>query len=79
MKLLKSTLIASALTFGAIGTAAADFESIPGVTGDVKVLISGGVATVSGHLDSSFERNLAGSYIGAKEGVDRVINLVTFR
>ena len=80
MKFLKTTLIASALTFGAIGAAsAAQFESVPGVTGDVKVLIDGGVATLSGHLDSNFERNLAGKYIGSKAGVDRVINLVTFQ
>ena len=80
MSILKSTVIASALALGTLGAAsAAQFESVPGVTGDVKVVVNGGVATLSGHLDSSFEANLAGKYIGSQAGVDRVINLVTFQ
>lgn len=80
MKLLKTTLIATALTLGSVGAAsAAQFETVPGVTGDVKVVVNGGVATLSGHLDSSFEANLAGKYIGSQAGIDRVINLVTFQ
>ena len=79
MKLLKTALIASALTLSAIGTASAAGLSVPGVNGNVNVVVNDGVATVFGHVDSSFERNLTGRYIGTQDGVDRVINLITFQ
>ena len=79
MKLLKTTLIASALTLAAMGTASATGLSVPGVNGNVNVVVNDGVATVFGHVDSSFERNLTGRYIGTQDGVDRVINLITFQ
>ncbi len=80
MKILKTALIASALTMGAIGTAsAAGLSSVPGVNGNVNVVVNNGVATVYGHVDSSFERNLTGKYVGSQAGVDRVINLITFQ
>ncbi len=80
MKLLKTALIASALTLSVIGTAsAAGFSSVPGVNGNFNVVVNDGVATIYGHVDSSFERNLTGQYVGSQDGVDRVINLVTFQ
>lgn len=80
MKLLKTAVIASILAIGVIGTAsAAGLSSVPGVNGNVNVVVSDGVATVYGHVDSSFERNLTGKYVGAQDGIDRVINLVTFQ
>ncbi len=80
MKLLKTAVIASVLAIGVIGTAsAAGLSSVPGVNGNVNVVVSDGVATVYGHVDSSFERNLTGKYVGAQDGIDRVINLVTFQ
>ncbi len=80
MKLVKTAIIATALTMGAIGTAAAaNIGSVPGVNGNVNVVVNNGVATVYGHVDSSFERNLTGQYVGSQAGVDRVINLITFQ
>ena len=85
MKLINNsflTTLAVAATFslGVAGAAAAaNIGSVPGVNGNVNVVVNNGVATVYGHVDSSFERNLTGKYVGSQAGVDRVINLITFQ
>ena len=85
MKLINNsvvTTLAVAATFsiGVAGAAvAANLGSVSGVNGNVNVVIDNGVATVFGHVDSGFERGLVARHVGAQDGVDRVINLVTFQ
>ena len=81
MKSLKQLVLASALVLSTAGIAAAgQYQTIPGVTGVVRVVVDNGVATLSGQLDSSFERQLAVRYVSRTEGVNKVINnLVSFK
>jgi len=51
---------------------------VPGVTsGSVHCVLKGGVATLSGTVQSRFERKQIEKYVKRNYEVDRVINLIT--
>jgi len=81
MKLFTKTAIATVLVLGSFGAAnAATLDSIPGVTSpSVNVNVNDGVATLFGQVDTASERKLAERHVAKLEGVDRVINLVTYQ
>ena len=73
-----ATLLATAMLFTAGSASAFIATDVPGVTGGTANLrITNGVATLFGHLDSNFERELTESYVREKFDVDEVINLIT--
>ena len=82
------TFTAIALTGAlSIGTASAmgldsgikPLASVVGVSApSVSVNIQDGVATLFGNVESNSEAQLAKTYVENIDGVDRVINLVTF-
>lgn len=81
MKLFKTSAIAATLILSvfAMGSAQALTISTPGVSSaQLSVNVKDGVATIFGNADSAVERNLAEKYVAQTEGVDRVINLVTY-
>lgn len=81
MKLFKQTAIATTLILGAfaMGSAQALTISTPGVSSaHLNVNVKDGVATIFGTADSAAERNLAEKFVAKSEGVDRVINLITY-
>ena len=86
MKLFKTSAIATALLIGtisigtmAMGTASAITLDAPGVTSaSVNVSVKNGVATLFGTVDSSFERAKAERHIAKMDGVDKVINLISY-
>lgn len=78
MKTLTKMTTAAALAFALTGVAnAANFSSVPGVSGGVNLILNNGVATLTGDVDSGIERHLAAQYAAKIDGVDRVINLLT--
>lgn len=81
MKLLKQITIATVLVLGSIGAASATtLETLPGVTGtNINLRIDNGVATLFGQADSGGESKIAERHVAKMEGVDRVINLVTYQ
>lgn len=89
MKLLNTKTIAALALTGAlsIGTASAmgldsgtqSLDSVIGVnSASLSYTVQDGVATLFGNVDSSIESSLAKSHVAKIEGVDRVINLVTY-
>ena len=89
MKLFNVKTIAALAITGAlsIGTASAmgldvgtkPLDSIIGVTSaTLSVTVNDGVATVWGTTDSGAEAAIAANQVAQMEGVDRVINLVTW-
>lgn len=85
MKLIKDSVlttaaVAATFSLGMAGAAAASgLGSVSGVNGNVNVVVDNGVATVFGHVDSGFESKLIARHVGSQDGIDRVINLVTFQ
>jgi len=84
MKLFNKTAIASVLVLGslAMGPASAiTLNSLPGVTGSsIQVHIDReGVATLFGQTDSGAEKGIAERHVAKLDGVEKVINLVTFQ
>ena len=81
MKLFKKTAMVSALVVSAfaMGSASALTISAPGVNSpNLNVNVKDGIATIFGTADSAAERGLAEKFVANSEGVDRVINLVTY-
>ena len=89
MKTLSTKTIAALAITGAlsIGSASAmglnagtkPLDTIVGISSpSVYVKIDDGVATLFGNVESSFDSNLAENHVENIEGVDRVINLVTY-
>jgi len=81
MKLFTKTAIASLFVLSSMGIAnAATIDSIPGVSSaNINVNVENGVATLFGNTDTASERKLAERHVAKLEGVDRVINLVTYQ
>ena len=83
MKLIKKTAITSALVLGTLGLGSASaitLDNIPGVTGtNLQVQVDNDVATLFGQADSGADKNIAERHVAKIEGVDRIINLVTFQ
>lgn len=89
MKLLNTKAFAAIAVTGAlsIGTASAmgldsgtkSLDSVIGVnSASISYKVQDGVATLFGSADSSFESALAKKHVQNIDGVDRVINLVTY-
>lgn len=81
MKLFKKTAIATSLVLSvfAMGAAQALTISPPGVSAaNLNVTVKDGVATIFGSADSLAESSQAEQYVAGLDGVDQVINLVTF-
>jgi hypothetical protein len=89
MKLLNAKTLAALALTGAmsIGTASAmglnegtqPLDSVVGVIGtSISVKVDDGVATLFGNADSFSEASLAESHVERIDGIDRVINLVTY-
>jgi len=81
MKFLTKTAIATLMVLGTMGAAnAATLDTIPGISStNLNVTVKDGVATLFGNTDSASERKLAERHVAKLEGVERVINLVTFQ
>jgi len=79
MKLIKSTAIALVLGTFAMGSAHALTVDAPGVSSPtLNLIIDNGVATLSGSVESSLERVLAENHVARLEGVEQVINLISY-
>ncbi len=78
MKTLIKMTTAATLALALTGVAsAADFGSVPGISGGVQLTLNNGIATLTGDVDSGIERHLAARHAAGLDGVDRVINLLT--
>jgi len=81
MKLFAKTAIVGLMVLGTVGAAnAATLDKIPGISStNLNVSVKDGVATLFGNTESASERQLAERHVAKLEGVDKVINLVTFQ
>lgn len=83
MKLFKKTAIAATLVLSALAMGSAQaitLDSLPSVNGaGLNVSVKDGTATLFGQADSSSESAFAEQYVANMEGIDKVINLVTFQ
>ena len=76
MKLAKTLLAATILaTAGAASAASIDEVSS---SANVRVTVNNGVATLHGNVDNNFERVQAASKALQIDGVNRVLNLITY-
>ena len=89
MKLLNTKTLAALAITGAlsIGTASAmglnagtqPLDSVIGVSSaNLSVSLNDGVATLFGNAESGAESALAASHVAKIDGVERVINLITY-
>jgi len=78
MKLIKTLIAASILSLAAVGSASAITVSDVTSSANVRITVENGVATLFGHVDSSFERYQVGQAAKKIDGVDRVRNLLLF-
>ncbi len=89
MKLLNTKTLTAVLVAGAlsIGTASAmglsqgtqALTSVVGVSSAaISVNVDDGVATLFGNAESGSEAALAASHVARLDGVDKVINLITY-
>ena len=89
MKLLNTKTLAALAITGAlsIGTASAmgldsgtqPLNSVVGVSSaNISVNLDDGVATLFGNVDSGAESALAASHVAKLDGVEQVINLITY-
>jgi len=83
MKRLAKTTLNIALLAGALALApgsasALNILDVPGVSGgSVHCVINGRVATLSGSVQSRFERKQIEKYVKKNYDVDRVVNLIS--
>jgi len=79
MKLIKSTAIALVLGTFAMSSAQALTLDAPGVVSpSVNLTINDGVATLFGTVDSAPDRAFAEQHVAQMEGVQKVINLISY-
>ncbi len=73
--MIASVIVAAALVSGPASAARLKTSSS---SVDLNVFIKDGVATIYGHVESSFEKNEAGRVAMKLEGVTKVRNLLTY-
>ena len=84
-KTIAALALAGALSIGTasamgLDTGTKPLGSVVGVNGpSVSVNIEDGVATLFGNVESNIESHLAQSHVESIDGVDRVINLITYQ
>lgn len=79
MKMIKSLVAAAVLSIAAVGVASAAI-TVDQLTSsaDVRVVVKDGVATVTGNVESNFDRVRVGQAAAKIEGVNEVRNLIFF-
>ena len=80
MKQFKLMILTAGLLFGGIGSASAvTLSSLPQIgSSNITYCVENGVATIYGHAESGMDKAHAARHVAALEGVDRIINLVTY-
>ncbi len=79
MKMIKSLVAAAILSTAAVGVASAAI-TVDQITSsaDVRVVVKDGVATLTGNVESNFDRVRVGKAAAKIDGVTEVRNLIFF-